>query len=211
MIFNSRKEALKYMQDNDIDTSTLTEDFWQEVNESGAQPEFQIIAEMIYDLYSEATFQENKYHIPFEKDIRQAYEKDIKNLIGVFDYAGSIEECEAAYENKITNYLMLVSASMAAKLSYDTQEKEDTLEKHLERAQLLKTHKHAEPFSHQAIAMDSTQYEVFAKRFVTTKPNWEQQEDCGMLTTGTYVVEELGWCYNNRGFITQRYLIENLQ
>lgn len=211
MIFNSRKEALKYMQDNDIDTSTLTEDFWQEVNESGAQPEFQIIAEMIYDLYREATFQENKYHIPFEKDIRNAYSTDIKKKIGVVDFAGSAEQAEAYYDEKVIDYVMLVSASMAAKLSYDTQEKEDTLEKHLERAQLLKTHKHAEPFSHQAIAMNQNQYEVFAKRFVTTKPNWEQQKDCGILATGTRIVEELGWCYNNRGFITQRYLIENLQ
>ena len=37
----------------------------------------------------------------------------------------------------------------------------DTLEKHLERANMLIEHKHQEPFSHQAIAMSEDEYEMF--------------------------------------------------
>lgn len=213
-VYRSKKEALAahpplakgdYCSDHTYRCNDFTEEDWQAVNESGAQPEFQIIAEMIYDLYREAKFEENEYHIPFEEDIHNTYGDDIIKKIGIVRFAGSSEQASEAYNRRVMDYVMLVSASLCAKLSYDTQDKEDTLEKHIERAQLLKTHKHAEPFSHQAVAMLRGEYEHgFYKSMIKLVDN----PAFGRERT---IVKELGWCYNNRGFISQRYLIENLQ
>jgi len=212
MHFKSKKELVKYFNDTELNIDSQTansEEFWQSINKSGAQPEFQAIAEMLYDLYQEVEFIEWDCHIPFEDDIENLYGDEIRKKIGVFRYAGSGEEARKAYREIEMNYFMLISASMCAKLSYDTQDKVDTFEKHLERAQVLLDHKHQEPFSHQAIAMDEHQYPMFAKRFMTSKPDWSKQRDLGTSTTGVHVVEEFGWCYTNKGFITKRYMIEN--
>lgn len=173
-----RKEALE-------DTK-----FWQSINTSTAQPEFQVIAEMLYDLYQEADWKESKYHIPFEDEIRNSQ-------LGGDLVSFSLNNDETFNEDLYYKLLMKVSASMCAKLSYNTQDNEDTLEKHLERADMLIEHKHQEPFSHQAVAMDKDEYKYFYKSMLK-KVN---------SIVGDY--KEYGWCYNLRGFISQRYILEN--
>lgn len=202
----SKKELISWhSNDENLDKLNDPNFDWESINTSGAQPEFQIIAELIYNLYREATFEENEYHIPFEEDIHNTYGDDIRKKIGVVRFAGSAERAREAYNRRVMDYVMLVSASLCAKLSYDTQDKEDTLDKHLERAQLLKTHKHAEPFSHQAVAMLAGEYEHgFYKSMIKLVKN-------AAFGKERTIVKELGWCYNNRGFISQRYIIENLQ
>jgi len=182
------------------ETFPLSETEWQAINTSSAQPEFQVIAEMIYDLYQGADWKESEYHIPFEDEINRLYFEDaeLRNDIGYVK-------------------AMKISASMCAKLSYDTQDNEDTLEKHLERANMLLEHKRSEPFSHQAVAMDEEEYKLFNKSFIVSDLNsyqekWKDVNTCSIISLrgSKYHITEYGWCYNNRGFKSFRYIIENL-
>ncbi|MGK3946463.1 hypothetical protein ABK046_49915, partial [Streptomyces caeruleatus] len=81
-------------------------------------------------------------------------------------------------------------ASFCAKLSFDTQEKPDTLEKHLERAQHLLDNKHSEPFSHQAVAMTESDYPIFYRSMLKAVYN-------PPFGTEKTAVKEHGWCWNN--------------
>ena len=178
----------------------LLEDFpdyngnWNDINKSTAQPEFQVIAEMLYDLYQEVDWKESKYHIPFYDNIIKTYYKDL-------DKIGSTND-------EYVNNVMLISASMCAKLSYNTQDNEDTLEKHLERANILMTHKHQEPFSHQAIAMSEEEYFRFIKGEIL-KTDITHNNDGSIVLNITEDDGIFGWCYNLNGFISQRYILEN--
>jgi hypothetical protein len=170
--------------------SEFTEEDWQSINTSSAQPEFQVIAEILYDLYQGAEWKENEYHIPFEEDIEKLYKKTLVEMCG-----GLYGKLKGYDTEKYYDLLMKISASMCAKLSYNTQDNIDTLEKHLERSNILIESKHQEPFSHQAVAMDYEEYRVFKKTMLKGKDK--------------KYVEEYGKCYNLTGFIPQRYILEN--
>ena len=136
-VFKSKKEYLKYftklgynlnnvsitdLKGNLVSENTLSnfkEEDWQNINKSPAQPEFQVIAEFLYDLYNEADYSESPYHIPFIKYINTLFGKEC------------ISETGAMYDK------MLVSASLCAKLSYDTHNNEDSIVKHTSRAEKL--------------------------------------------------------------------------
>lgn len=176
--YKSRKEMPEYYY-----SKIYTEEEWQSKNKSTAQPEFQAIAEQIYDAYCEADWKKREYHIPFEQEIDDLLykESDGKAKTGnIYEY----------WDKK-----MKISASMCAKLSYDTQENQDSIQKHLERADMLMASKHWEPFSHQATDMNQEQYEAFYKSFYDFDSRSSHKE--------------LGWCYNLRGFFSQRYVLEN--
>ncbi len=199
----SKKELLSWHSNQDNIDKLQDPNFdWNSINYSSAQPEFQVIAEILYDLYQEADWKESKYHIPFEDEIKNLLEYDD------FDAYHSTKE--------IIETRMLISASMCAKLSYNTQNNEDTLEKHIERANLLIEHKHQEPFSHQAVAMDRDEMQLFTKSYLTSnKPenyNGELVNVKGIVECyhDKFKVTEYGKCYNLTGFISQRYMIENL-
>ena len=171
--------------------------------------EFQIIAEMLYDLYQEADFKETKYHIPFEDEILNKYEIDY--LLQDILQERNLEVNDINWDNVWYEILMKISASMCAKLSYNTQDNEDTLEKHLERANMLIEHKHQEPFSHQAVAMDDWDYCNYCKSKVVSKEVFIKNKHI-VASNQKYDkirVNEYGWCYNLRGFISQRYILEN--
>ena len=186
-----------------IMTGTEWDNFFSLRLSKDAQPEFREIALMLKELYDNADWKESRYHIPFEDEITKLYSNKInehwRSSNGFSDgnspefyhfgntYANSIEMDEY-YE-----YVMKISASMCAKLSYNTQDNEDTLEKHLERAEMLIKHKHQEPFSHQAVAMNKDEFQMFYK---------------SMIKKG-YQEIEYGWCYNIRGFKSFRYILEN--
>lgn len=190
-VYLSKKQAQKELG---LDEENLNITDWQSINKSTAQPEFQIIAEMLYDLYQEANWKESKYHIPFEEDINKEALKEY-----LHKNHKTYEHDQPDSEHILNQFLMLISASMCAKLSYNTQENEDTLEKHLERANMLIEHKHQEPFSHQAVAMNKYEYEnMFIQSIVNV--NGEKE-----------IKREMGVAYNLRGFKSFRYIIENEQ
>lgn len=211
-IFKSRKEALKSMSSSSLQlVEELGEQHWQDINHSSAQPEFQIIAEMLYDLYQEANWQENEYHIPFENNIHSMTAVNSKHGYSLEDYY--IAELGWSPRKYYSEIVMRVSASMCAKLSYNTQDNEDTLEKHLERAQMLIDSKHWEPFSHQAVAMTDDEYDCFAKIEPYNEKNKDKYTNLRTITFDSGRVLEqgmyYGWCQNIRGFKSQRYILEN--
>lgn len=203
-VHNSKKSYLKKFEelrdeyehpdyDYYIDSPDL-EFNWDRINKSTAQPEFQIIAEMLYDLYQEADWKESKYHIPFEEDIEKydIYDWRLKATKQKWDKIPDFENVGDEVAIK-----MFISASMCAKLSYDTQDNPDTLEKHLERAEMLIKEKHFEPFSHQSIVMDRRDYMCFSNTYLSKEE--------GELRKFT----NYGKCWNLVGFISQRYILEN--
>lgn len=199
MTFNSKKEALEYMQRNGVDISTLNDEFWQSVNISSAQPEFQVIAEMLYDLYNEATFETSSHHVPFEKEIIETYTLETLSSHPLFSYQ---------------ELVMKISASMCAKLSYNTQDNTDTIEKHLERANMLQEHKHWEPFSHQAITMNQSDVNCYTNTLKMSRQKYEDSkhklgDHVAISNDNKMSITKYGVCYNLRGFISQRYLLEN--
>lgn len=196
----SKKEHIKQIgiTKPEITPDTFSDEYWNRTNKSSAQPEFQVIAEILYDLYQEADWKESKYHIPFEEEINKIYGSELKKYIS---------------ENLwIQDLKMKISASMCAKLSYNTQDNEDTLEKHLERANMLIEHKHQEPFSHQAVAMDTEEFGHFNKTYFMSSNKYNEKKPYGFIeqiSNDKVKVAEYGWCYNLRGFISQRYILEN--
>jgi hypothetical protein len=168
-----------------------------------AQPEFKEIAILLKKLYDSADWKESKYHIPFEDEIKHQYWGKIENSFL------NVPEPLIKGATKELDVLMKVSASMCAKLSYNTQDNEDALEKHLDRANMLIESKHQEPFSHQAVAMSEDEYEMFTvTKLVNHKyvnGNFNHINSLG----GLQQIVEKGKCYNLTGFISQRYILEN--
>ena len=184
--FKSKKAFLNYVKTVESEEfknqyDNLTEKEWQEINTSPAQPEFQVISEMLYDLYNEAEFKNSEWHIPFLKEIEEWYGDEITS---------QGNDRMRVYAN--------ISASLCAKLSYDTQTKPDTLQKHIERSAMLFNEKHFEPFSHQAKAMGTSMYNAFKKYEVKNTSDF-----------GLQVVETQGVCQTLTGFINYRYMLEN--
>lgn len=213
----SKKEYEKWLKqywnkdliykDENKEISSINEEFWQSINKSAAQPEFQVIAEMLYDLYQEVGWQESKYHIPFGDEIKVQY-KD-----AVFK---ELTKCKTTDDTQKLYYQMLmkISASMCAKLSYNTQEDEDTLEKHLERANMLIEHKPRESFSHQAVSMTYNDWHSFTKTRRVKKELYDDSKiDVHRVTfegdeneyKGLIQICEKGWCNNLKGFIPYNY------
>jgi hypothetical protein len=186
IVYNSMKELYKQYPNN------LT--FDEITNQSSAQPEFQVIAELLYDLYKETEWSMDVYHIPFKSKIEELYGSEL------LKYTSNDKD----YLDK----LMLVSASMCAKLSYNTQDAEDNLDKHLERVNMLIEHKHWEPFSHQSVRMHEDEHQLFFKQKLISNQEFDIRIHEG-LYGDKVIVRELGWCHNLRGFISQRFMLEN--
>lgn len=59
--------------------------------------------------------------------------------------------------------------------------------------------------------MNTEEIECFTKTFITTKTSEDLDSSHLWIKKHNYknVFRQRGWCYNNRGFISQRYMIEN--
>lgn len=188
-----------------IISGTEWENFFNLRTAPEAQPEFREIALILKGLYDNADFRKGVYHVPYRAEIDELYYDDIRNYIARYKGTDAIGETFDLY--------MKVSASMCAKLSYNTQDNPDTLEKHLDRIynpeKGLIPKKHAEPFSHQAVAMNQDEYKLFYKQKLVDNREFNSKTDEGLSDSGKIITREYGWCYNLRGFIPQRYMIEN--
>lgn len=158
------------------------------INQSMTEPTFMRIAELMKELYDYSNPKEQKYHIPFEDFINSELSKDI-------------EEFSKEHDIPANDIRMLIGASLCAKSSYDTQERKDTLNKHLVRTSGLAIERHMEPFSHCLEAMSKEQLlSGFYKTYM-------KEDDYG----NQYNYVENGWCYNVRGFVSLRYKLENFK
>ena len=104
-------------------------------------------------------------------------------------------------QNKI---LVMISTSLAARISYTVveDEKEISYEKLIEihNKMLNQVPFHASPFEHCARVMTNEEYKGFSKTYF--QRDYEKRYYEGNI-------KDLGWCYNYKGFISYRYIIEN--
>lgn len=116
-------------------------------NKSTAYPAIQEIAELIYDEVRKikTTFiEEGNWHVPFGNTIdKMPFKEGNKETL----------RNKMLSQNKLVEYETVVkpkiSASMCAKISFDTFTKEESWQNHLQRAEKLIADHHYSPFEHQ--------------------------------------------------------------
>ena len=109
-------------------------------------------------------------------------------------------------QNKI---LVMISTSLAARTSYTVvgEEKEIDYKKMIELHDRLleQDPPHSSPFEHCAKAMSNLEHDSFIKG----KLVYNETEDYAELEIQEPLFSEKGWCFNLKGFISHRYMIDN--
>lgn len=164
---------------------------WLQANTGQAEIHIMDLAEKIWDAKNESTPKQLKvgeWHIPFEDKITR-----FSTL--TLDETTSISELE----NNILHNKIFISVAMGARTSYTTvgEEKEINPETLIGLHDRLLTQEppHSSPFEHCARAMSDVEYHHFVKG-ENFKENINPQP-------------ALGWCYNLKGFISYRYIVDN--
>lgn len=193
-IWKSKKDAIKDFPN----WETHNDLFWRTMNESQAEIHIQALAESMWDAMNESTPKELKageYHIPFgdrmdEDKVAELYYEVINND-RPNSHISSIEETK-----------IKISTARCARLSYMTFDGEIDYEKDLKLHNTLLESQHMSPFEHCARAMSDEEYFNFVKGERYSDGDFEDAPT-RMELGGT------GWCYNLKGFISYRYLIDN--
>lgn len=180
--YKSKKDALADREnswDSEFDFSSNIE--WLQRNLGQAEIHMMALAEAIYDSVNEST----------PKQLKPG-------------------EWHIPFEDKITSFALnseygtefvKISVAMAARTSYTIVGEE----KEIDFKSLIGLHDrllnqeppHSSPFEHTARAMNEDEYESFSKTF------WlDNESELNMKV-------ENGWCYNLKGFIPYRYLVDN--
>lgn len=185
--FSSRKELSEFLTTKEIDTSNWSEEKWLSLNKGQAEIHIMDLAEKIYDAVNESTpeiLSPGQWHIPFMSKIDSS---KLKSLSG----------------KDITEEMVKISTALSARTSYTVvgEEKEINYENmiNLHDRLLNQDPPHSSPFEHCARAMDDNEYHNYIKGI-------------RMDYNGKHYVERpetLGWCYNLKGFISYRYLVDN--
>lgn len=195
--FKSRKEVINFGKSiNDtkieypggveVEMEDLTDLDWLKLNLGHAEIHMMTLAESIYDAVNESTPEQlnpGQWHVPF-------IDKIVHNNITLSN-----------------EKLVKISTAMAARTSYTVvgEEKEIDYSKMIELHDRLISQNppHSSPMEHCARAMSDFEYERFIKG--------HSDHDVIAWTTPipTFEGDALGWCYNLKGFIPYRYLIDN--
>lgn len=190
--FKSRKEATKFLKEKGIDTSNWTEEKWQSINQSQAEIHMQALAEAMWDAYDESTPKELKggeWHIPFGDKISDGELRDY-----FYNVENNPDPSFTAYQET----KLKISTARCARLSYMTFDGEIDYEKDIQLHDRLLEDNHFSCFEHCARAMTDEEYFHMRK-------GWVHENLDGDIDTSAH-----GWCNNFQGFITYRYLIEEL-
>jgi hypothetical protein len=195
-IYNSRKDFITrdfedYLMPFDGGNSTNLD--WLKINKGQAEIHIMDLAEKIWDAKNESTPKQLKageWHIPFVAKMKEMF--DLKPIIKTVDIKS--EEFK-----KFIPPFVKVSVAMAARTSYTVVAGEVKVdyENMLELHDKLLTWNppHSSPFEHCARAMNNKEYYSFLRG--TKGDDYE------------FPKETLGWCYNLKGFIPYRYLVDN--
>lgn len=180
----------------DFDTTDVVERLSH--NKGQTEIHMMALAEVIYDTVNESTpkkLKSGEWHIPFEDKIdyfklgKATSDYYINNSKELVDF------------NK---WLVKVSTAMAAHTSYTIvgNEPVKSYDKWIELHDKLIAYDppHSSPMEHCARAMNDNEYETFIKGKVSI----EFAEDSDYANN-----DVKGWCYNLKGFIPYRYLIDN--
>jgi hypothetical protein len=197
-IFRSRKDVInKYDKNINIviaDYDNILD--WFRINKGQAEIHMMALAECIWDSVNESKpiqLKAGEWHIPFV-DKFEAY--STKKDGSDFDI------------NDIK-----ISVAMAARTSYTVvgEEKEVNYKNLIGLHDRLLTQDppHSSPFEHCARAMSNKEYNRFIKGNVVIDGDIYDYEDSSINASCDIDKSSQGWCYNLKGFIPYRYMVDN--
>ena len=195
--YKSKKEVRKENHNLTINYTDLN---WLELNKGQAEIHMMALAEAIYDAVNESTPKQLKageWHIPFEDKI-----PFVGNLTTNIDVENT-HWIDYDTQNKVK-----ISTALSARTSYTVvgEEKEVDYSKMIELHNRLISQDppHSSPMEHCARAMNDEEYYTFVKGKIIEE-NKKEDGTCDSLNW----VNASGWCYNLKGFIPYRYMIDN--
>ena len=167
-------------------------------NEGQAEIHMMALAECIYDAVNESTPEQlfsGQWHIPFSDKIHSLYGFTIEDIIDNGELPVSVK----------------ISTAMAAHTSYTTVGNESikSYEKWIELHDKLIAYNppHSSPFEHTARAMSDDEWDSHIKG-VSEYDNFDIRQG-GYSLSEIFSEKDKGWCFNLKGFISYRYLIDN--
>ena len=204
--FKSKKEVLDYYSDdpNFPELRRYSDLDWLKINKGQAEIHMMALAEEIYDAVNESTPKQLKageWHIPFEDKIHIDGIQGIQFTLK----GGSTEYHEAKWT---TEAKIKISTAMAAHTSYTIVggEAVKSYEKWIELHDKLIAYDppHSSPMEHCARAMSDEEHNRFYKGIFMDMSDTELENSYVPIS-----VNGFGWCYNLKGFIPYRYMIDN--
>lgn len=205
-VFKSWKDVANHYEEE-------TRDFWTglaydnmdiverlKLNKGQAEIHMMDLAEKIWDATNKSTpklLQPGEWHIPFE---------DKMENVGL---GGDMHvQSLSAQHHTLTARKVKVSTAMGARTSYTVvgEEKEINPETLIGLHDRLTTQQppHSSPMEHCSRCMTDFEYETHVKGLV---PSAITEGDLKGFTVIPFTSK--GWCYNHKGFIPYRYLIDN--
>lgn len=214
--FKSKKEAINFFGDEEaIDSlssnkevflKNLSDLEWLQINKGQAEIHLMDLAEKIYDAFNESTpkqLQAGEWHIPFEDKI---HIDGIQGVIAILK-DGSKQYQEAKW---ITEQKVKISTAMSARTSYTVvgDEKEIDYERMIKLHDKLIEMRHDSPLEHCARAMSDEEYNSFLKGSFWDEYIYRPYE-IPEINLENSDKSKLGWCYNIKGFIPYRYMVDS--
>lgn len=212
----SKKDFIKKVGDEEMIPKTQLG--WLGINKSAAEIHISLLAESMYDAMYESTpklLKAGEWHIPFGDQFDEERLKDIVytktgneivdlTLRNVKDFGG----------DKVQEAKIKISTARCARISYNDFNGNDDYNADLKLYSNLLSMKHYSPFEHVARTMSDKEY----SQYTLTTPHREADplavfydpKKVVTCTNGAVKYVQEGWCKNFRGFIQNRYLIENL-
>lgn len=198
--FYSWKDMIKFIKNstdnqdyiNQWKNTTLVEKL--KLNKGQAEIHIMALAESIWDSINESIPKQLKageWHIPFEDKIQLDLDATVNNkeLIGGKEYIENVVK---------------ISTAMAAHTSYTTvgNEPVKSYEKWIELHDKLIAYNppHSSPMEHCARVMNNYEYNSFIKG----QTDYDEELDLNKCYK-----KSKGWCYNLKGFISYRHMIDN--
>jgi hypothetical protein len=182
--FSSRKEVTEFLSTKGIDTSNWSEEKWLSINKGQAEIHIMQLAESIWDAVNESTAKQlgaGEWHLPMlpEEAIDSQLDKKLKWCVGI---------------HANTSYTVIADGN---RIKFE--QAANIHNKCIEKI-------HSSVFEHCARAMSDEEYNDFIKG----------QNELYKIDPDNYVIsynhknsDIFGWCYNLKGFISYRYLIDN--
>lgn len=206
--FETGKDITRPAEVNDWDNF-----FWLKQNKGQAEIHMMALAEAIWDAKNESTpklLKPGEWHIPFEDKIEAVMRNsDLEPYFqtDVFDLNDFINaEVGSGYRKMADALKVKSSTAMGARTSYTVVGEEKEINPKnligLHDKLVIQQPPHSSPMEHCNRAMTDDEH----SRFVKGKSN---------LISNTMGIELIdnsdikGWCYNIKGFIPYRYLIDN--
>jgi hypothetical protein len=199
--FSSRKEVTEFLATKGIDTSNWSEVKWLKLNKGQAEIHMMALAECIWDAVNESTpkqLKASEWHLPMLPD-------EAKNL----SLQEQLNWCVGIHAN--TSYTVVGDGRKL------------TLEHSTKIHDKCKEENHSSVFEHCAKAMSDEEYYSSIKTskypIIIPKNDKDREINGGIVNCELYpqhleygknIDKNIyGWCYNLKGFISYRYLIDN--